>query len=83
MNNIEFLEVICCPETKQSIHYADITLVRSINSKIEEKQLRNRVGDIVEEKIDGGLIRDDGLVLYPIRSDIPILIIENSINLKS
>ena len=83
MIDLEFLNILCCQETKQSLHCADKTLVNQVNCRIGEKQLRNRFGDIIDKRIDEGLIREDGLVLYPIRSDIPVLIIEASVDLKS
>lgn len=78
----EFLKILCCPETKQNLHSADKMLVELINNRIGEKQLRNRFGNIIDKIIDEGLVREDGLFLYPSRSDIPILIMEESIDLK-
>ena len=40
-------------------------------------QLQNSVAS----KIDEGLVREDGLLLYPIRDDIPIMLIDEAIPL--
>ena len=39
------------------------------------------VMDEVAEPIDGGLIREDGKILFPIRQDIPVMLIDQGIPL--
>ena len=80
----ELLKVIACPETKQDLVLAEPELVEKINNLIEKRELLNRSGQQVAEKIDGGLIqKDDRNYLYPIRDDIPILLIDESISLDT
>ena len=50
-----------------------------MNERIAKGEVKNRGGQKVTEKIDGGLIPEGGAVLYPIREEIPILIIEEGI----
>ncbi|HVY54857.1 MAG TPA: Trm112 family protein [Thermodesulfobacteriota bacterium] len=79
----ELLDIIVCPETKQDLVLAEPELVERINGLIEKGELRNRSKQTVTEKIDGGLIRKgDRKYLYPIRDDIPILLIDESISLE-
>jgi uncharacterized protein YbaR (Trm112 family) len=79
----ELLDIIVCPETKQDLVLAEPGLIEKINQLIEKGELRNRSKQTVTEKIDGGLIRkDDRKYLYPIRDDIPILLIDESISLE-
>ena len=77
----ELLDMLCCPETKQDVSLADAPLVESLNRKIEAGQLKNRGGEILREKLDSGLIRADGKFLYPVREDIPIMLIDEAIPL--
>jgi uncharacterized protein len=80
----ELLKIIACPETKQDLVIAEPELVEKVNILIENGELENRSGQKVENKIDGGLIqKDDRKYLYPIRDDIPILLIDESILLES
>lgn len=65
----ELLAILCCPETKQDVALADDALVAKLNAKIEQGQLKNKAGQPVGEKLDGGLIRADKKILYPIRED--------------
>lgn len=78
----ELLEILVCPETRQPVRPADEALVDRLNRTIEEGKVKNRGGDVVEEPMDGGLVREDGQVLYPIRDEIPVMLIDESIELE-
>ena len=77
----KLLEIICCPETHQPLLQADAELVADLNRRIEAGTLLDRVDDKISQKIDGGLLREDGKILYPIRQEIPTLLIEQGIPL--
>jgi len=77
----ELLKILCCPETHQSVAVADPSLIKELNVQIASGQLRNRAGQSVTEQIEGGLLRADGKVLYPIRSHIPVMLIDEAIPL--
>jgi uncharacterized protein len=78
----ELLDMLCCPETKEDVSLAESGLIERVNRKVEAGQLRNRGGEIVKEKLDSGLIRADRKYLYPIREDIPIMLIDEAIPLE-
>jgi uncharacterized protein YbaR (Trm112 family) len=75
----DLLDILCCPETKEDVALADPSLIETINAKIAAGTIRNRAGKPVTEKIDGGLLRKDGKYLYPIREDIPIMLIDEAL----
>jgi len=77
----DLLRLLCCPETHQDVHEADATLLAALNDQISAGTLRNRAGRAVEQKLDGGLIRSDGRLLYPVRQDIPVMLVEEAIPL--
>jgi len=81
MLDSRLLEILCCPETKQDVSPAPESLVADLNNRIAEGKLLNRAGRAVQEKLDGGLLRADGKVLYPVREDIPVMLIEEAIPL--
>ncbi len=81
MVDAELLRILVCPENKTPVSLADDALVERINAAIESGTLKNREGEAIKEKIDGGLVREDGAYLYPIRDDIPIMLIGESIAL--
>jgi uncharacterized protein YbaR (Trm112 family) len=83
MTHAELVKILCCPETHQPLTMADAALVQQLNERIEDGQLRNRADQPVKEKIDAGLVRDDRKYLYPIRQEIPIMLIDEAIPLES
>lgn len=81
MLNLELLSILRCPETRQTLVVADDSLIHTLNQQIAAGQLRSRSGTVVQEKLDGGLVRADREVLYPIRGGLPILLIDEAITI--
>jgi uncharacterized protein YbaR (Trm112 family) len=77
----ELLHLLCCPETHQELRLADSALLEDLNRKIIAGGLRNRTGRLVSEKLAGGLVRADAKLLYPIRNNIPVMLIDEGIPL--
>ncbi len=77
----ELLEILVCPETKQPVAPADDALIAKINGEIESGRLRNRGGDKVSDPIAEGLLREDGQILYVVDDGIPVMLIEESIEI--
>ena len=73
------LEILCCPETKQAMTLLDAASLDVLNRKIANGEVQNTGGNPVKEPLDGGLIRSDKKVTYPIREKIPIMLIEEGI----
>ncbi len=78
----QLLEILVCPDTKQPVKLAGEELVKKLNQKIEEGSLKNKAGEAVQEKMDAGLIREDGKMLYRVVEDIPIMLIDEGIPLE-
>jgi uncharacterized protein YbaR (Trm112 family) len=78
----ELLDILACPETKEPVHLADEALVQRVNAAIDAKKLHNRDGEAVTERIEAGLVRQDGKYLYPVRDDIPVMLIGEAIELS-
>ncbi|MCP4641855.1 MAG: Trm112 family protein, partial [bacterium] len=66
---------------KTPVALAEDDLVKRANGAIEAGTLKNRGGESVEQKIDGGLVREDKAYMYAIRDDIPIMLIDEAIPL--
>jgi len=79
MISAELVKMMCCPETHQELRMAEPTLISGLNDQIEKGTLKNCVGRTVAEKLETGLIRADGKVLYPIRQNIPVMLAEEAI----
>ncbi|MBJ18733.1 MAG: hypothetical protein GY910_17615 [bacterium] len=77
----ELLDILVCPETQQPVALASADVLGSLNREIDAGRLRNRGGDVVEQPISEGLLREDGRILYIIDDSIPIMLIDQSIEL--
>ena len=77
----KLLEIMCCPETHQPLAKAGAELIDDLNKRIQAGTLIDRVDEKITEPIDGGLIREDGKILFPIRQDIPVMLIDQGIPL--
>ena len=75
----ELLEILCCPETRQPVREAPEALVESVNRAIRDGSLGAPAGGEPAGVLDGGLVREDGKFLYPVRNGIPIMLIEERI----
>jgi len=56
-------------------------VIDRLNAGIAAGSIRNRAGQTVTEQLDGGLMRQDGKFLYPVRQEIPIMLIDEAIPL--
>ena len=77
----DLLAILCCPETKLDVSLADDALISKVNDAVSRGVLKNKAQKPVTELLDGGLIRVDRKILYPIREDIPVMLIEEGIPL--
>jgi uncharacterized protein YbaR (Trm112 family) len=76
------LEILVCPERKDlSLKLVGQSALERLNQRIVNGEVKNRAGKKVEKVIEEGLLREDGKVLYPIRDGIPVLLIEEGIEL--
>jgi uncharacterized protein YbaR (Trm112 family) len=78
----DLLAILCCPDTKQDVSLADEALIAKLNEAVSLGELKNKASKPVTEPLDGGLIRSDRKMLYPIREDIPVMLIEEGIPLE-
>ena len=77
----ELLEILVCPETYQPVRPAESELMDRLNQAIRSGGVTNRGGDEVAEPVEEGLVREDDKILYPVREDIPIMLIDEAIEL--
>ena len=79
MIDAKLLNLLCCPESHQPLQLADDALVQSLNRQITAGNMQNRAGQPLKHILDGGLLREDKKVVYPILNKLPILLVEEGI----
>jgi len=77
----EILKILVCPQNQTPLKLADERLLSSLNQGISAGQIENQGGQPVREPLQGGLVREDRALLYPIVDDIPVLLIDEAIPL--
>lgn len=78
----DLLELIQCPESRQPLREAPPELLARLNARQARGELRNRAGTAVAAPLAGGLVREDGRVLYPVLDGIPMLLLEEAITIE-
>lgn len=78
----DLLDILVCPENKTPVSVADDALINKANESIAAGTLTNRAGEKITEPIDSGLVREDRTYMYPVRDDIPIMLIDEAIPME-
>jgi uncharacterized protein YbaR (Trm112 family) len=75
----KLLEIVVCPISRQPLRIAEERLIDRLKEAILAGRVKDKAGRPVTAPIREGLIRQDGLVMYPIRDDIPVLLADEGI----
>jgi uncharacterized protein YbaR (Trm112 family) len=77
----ELLEVLCCPADRTEVRLATTDELNTLNARIA-KGVSNNGGVVVTEPLEAAIIRADGTFAYPVREEIPVMLIDEAIPLK-
>jgi uncharacterized protein len=77
----DLLDILACPQNRMPLRLAEASLLARLNRAIADGCITNQVGRPVEDMLEGGLVRQDGALLYPIAANIPVLLPEEAIPL--
>jgi uncharacterized protein YbaR (Trm112 family) len=77
----DLVEILVCPETKQPVRLATSAELARVNERIRAGTLRNRGGAAVAGELVEALLREDGRILYPVDDGIPVMLVDESIEL--
>lgn len=66
--------LLVCPQSHQPLDLAPAEIVAMLNAEIVRRALRDCSGSLVLELLDNALIRQDRMLLYPVRRGVAILL---------
>jgi uncharacterized protein YbaR (Trm112 family) len=75
----KLLEILCCPVSKTPLIKLGQEKLDKLNNAISSGDALYVDGEKVKDRIQEGLITEDGKVIYPVQDDIPILLEEKGI----
>ena len=74
------LDIICCPITKLPLQLLGAERLGRLNAAIEAGDVKNHSAIQTTEQIEEALVTRNGLLVYPVRNGIPVLMEEESID---
>jgi len=77
----ELLSILACPQSQQPLTHASQEVLDRLNAAISKGTLTNSKGSVVTEPLLEALVTKDGSILYPVREDIPVMLIDQSISI--
>ena len=76
------LSLIQCPVTASRLRVADSELISQLNSRIDRGRLCNEIGQVLKDRLDGGLVNEVGSLMYPVYGGIPWLMKDDGIRIQ-
>lgn len=76
-----FLSLLRCPRTGGELRLAGAEELAVYNEGVREGRLSNAAGEKVAPAMEGALVSECGLWLYPIQEGIPVLLVDEAVPL--
>ena len=77
----ELLEVLCCPADRSAVRLATPSELEALNARIA-RGVKNNAGGPAGDALEAAIIRADGTFAYPVREEIPVMLIDEAIPLR-
>lgn len=77
------LEILCCPQSKQPVQLLSSRQLSALNRAQAAGELRLADGSAVAAPLSGGLVTADGKTVYRIDDGIPVMLIDQAIDVRA
>lgn len=78
----DLLSILCCPRTKVVVQVLLDNQLASLNERITQGGVKYYDGSAVEEPLQEGLITEDDETVYRIQDGIPVMLVEQGIQME-
>ena len=75
-------KLVICPITHEKLKLAPPEILNEMNGKIARRAAKNKKGEALTAKLEKALINQSQTYLYPIISDIPLLVPDCAVKLS-
>lgn len=75
----KLLDVLCCPISKLPVRPLKSDELRRLNAAVDSGELRYQDGEAVTERLDEGLVTENGARAYRVDDGIPIMLEDRAI----
>ena len=75
----DILKNLVCPKNKHPLFPITPDQLEKLNNKIEAGEIKTRAGNLVSSTLDGGFIREDLAVVYPVIDQLPIFLCDDAL----
>lgn len=79
MDRARLVGILRCPETMQTVREATSEELQGMNRRILAGKIFSRKGVLRTHTLEGGLLRADAGLLFPVENGIPVMLIEEAL----
>lgn len=75
------LEILCCPATRQPLAMLSGAQLDALNRAVDAGQLVCVDGSTIQQRFSTGLITRDGRTVYRVEDGIPVMLVDQGVDL--
>lgn len=77
----DLLSILACPATHQPLREATAEELAALNARVAAGGVKAVGGKALTQPLDAALVREDGKLGYPVLHGIPVLLVDEGVEL--